>query len=76
MVLYFFSPDVLATTRKQNTALDSAYGQWTHLFIYLYVYLFPFMSLFSKVNSLTAKKQLTAFLIPKGMLVLSFHLFI
>lgn len=47
-----------------------------HLFIYLYVYLFPFMSLFSKVNSLTAKKQLTAFLIPKGMLVLSFHLFI
>lgn len=44
--------------------------------IYLYVYLFPFMSLFSKVNSLTAKKQLTAFLIPKGMLVLSFHLFI
>lgn len=47
-----------------------------YLFIYLYVYLFPFMSLFSKVNSLTAKKQLTAFLIPKGMLVLSFHLFI
>lgn len=27
--LCFSSPDVLATTRKQNTALDSAYGQWT-----------------------------------------------
>lgn len=25
-----FSADVLATTRKQNTALDSAYGQWMH----------------------------------------------
>ncbi len=29
----FLSPDVLATTRKQNTALDSAYGQWTRLYI-------------------------------------------
>lgn len=28
------SPDVLATTRKQNTALDSAYGQWTCLCFY------------------------------------------
>lgn len=31
----FLSPDVLATTRKQNTALDSAYGQWTSLYFHL-----------------------------------------
>lgn len=33
-ILYFFSPDVLATTRKQNTALDSAYGQWTRFYLH------------------------------------------
>lgn len=32
-LLCFWSADVLATTRKQNTGLDSAYGQLTCLYV-------------------------------------------